>query len=250
MSKTITALVDTKLKARPVQSSELKPEETIAVSKGATHELMAIEASEGKHDRVVLEIGRFYAFREHWQGLEPEEIVTREQVRSVYGSPLTDAEFADLTKCLKRFEITTPERIRHFLSQTAHESGGLRYLSEIWGPTPDQLEYEWRTSDLGNCGDGDGYRFRGAGPIQLTGRGNYQRFADKMGDQRIMEGCDYVVANYLFCSAGSWWEDNDMNALIDGGADVYDVSCRVNGRPPNGVPDRQYYYDIACQVIN
>jgi putative chitinase len=70
------------------------------------------------------------------------------------------------------FDITTPLRIAHFMAQATHETGGFKFLHELWGPTPAQQRYEGRL-DLGNTSKGDGYLYRGRGVFQLTGRGNY-----------------------------------------------------------------------------
>jgi predicted chitinase len=69
-----------------------------------------------------------------------------------------------------------------------------------------------------------------------------------MRDGRIMEGVVYVADTYPVCSAGFWWQNNGMNALIDAGADIYAVTRRVNGGL-NGIEDRCYYYDRACKAI-
>ncbi|MBD2178463.1 chitinase [Pseudanabaena sp. FACHB-1998] len=179
------------------------------------------------------------------------EIVTKAQAVHVFGS-IYAKDLADLNACLKRFSINTPLRIRHFLAQIAHESGALRYRTEIWGPTAVQEKYETRR-DLGNTQTGDGFRFRGGGFIQLTGRANYQDFANFIGDQRVMQGASYVGENYPFTSAGFFWKNNDINALADNGsseANVDAVGARVNGvNPPNGYVDRRNYFAKASQVI-
>jgi putative chitinase len=70
---------------------------------------------------------------------------------------------------MREFEVTTPLRQAAFLAQLAHESGQFRFMEEIWGPTPAQRRYEGRR-DLGNIQPGDGFRYKGRGPIQITGR--------------------------------------------------------------------------------
>lgn len=171
------------------------------------------------------------------------KIITKGQAETIFGSTISDRLLTDLNNCLIRFEINTPARLRHFLSQVAHESGGLRWMRELASGGA----YEGR-KDLGNCMPGDGKRYKGAGCIQLTGRANYQALSNYLKDPRVMEGCDYVAANYPFTSAGFWWYRNGMNALCDRGASVEQITRRVNGGI-NGLADRQYYYKIACKVI-
>lgn len=71
--------------------------------------------------------------------------MTAPQAKAVYGRSLTQCELNDLNNCLKTFEINTPQRIRDFLAQTAHESGGLKWLKELAGGDA----YKGR-KDLGN----------------------------------------------------------------------------------------------------
>jgi putative chitinase len=170
-------------------------------------------------------------------------LVSLEQACRVYGSQLYPEEMADLNNCLSRFGITAIEDIQMFLAQTAHESGGLRWLKEL--ATGDA--YEWR-EDLGNTQAGDGPRFKGAGVIQLTGRANYQAFSDFIRDPGVMQGCDYVAQTYPFSSAGFWWMNNGVSEAIANGADIYAVTRRVNGGL-NGIGDRIAYYSLACQWI-
>ncbi len=170
-------------------------------------------------------------------------IVSKQQAEAVYGRPLSDSQLEDLNECLAKFQINTPPRIRHVLSQTAHESGGLRWLQEL-----DAGNYLEGRSDLGNVNPGDGPKYKGAGVIQLTGRANYQAFSKAIGDPRVMEGSAYVAATYPFTSAGFWWSNNNMNALCDQNATVEQVTKRVNGGY-NGLDDRKQYYEKACKVI-
>jgi putative chitinase len=173
------------------------------------------------------------------------DLISKAQVEAICGRSIQHDDLEDLNRCLQRFEINTPNRIRHFMAQVAHESGGLRWMKELasgWA-------YENR-KDLGNTQKGDGPRFKGAGVIQLTGRANYQAFANFMGDPRIMEGVNYVSSVYPFSSAGFWWKNNRMNALVDGGATCRKVSQRVNGRDPaNGLSDRLQYFAKAQKII-
>jgi putative chitinase len=76
--------------------------------------------------------------------------------------------------------ITDKVELAQFMAQMAHESGNFRYLQEIWGPTAAQQRYEGRR-DLGNTQPGDGFRFRGRGYVQLTGRSNYAVYGSMIG---------------------------------------------------------------------
>ena len=147
---------------------------------------------------------------------------------------------------LKWIIINTKERIRHFISQCSYESGCGKWTHELGGQNYCS-KYDGR-KDLGNTEPGDGYRFKGAGYIQLTGRYNYQKFAKYMGDIRIMEGCSYVSQKYPWTSAGFWWHNNNMNALCDKGATVEQVTKKVNGGY-NGLEDRKKLYQKACKIF-
>jgi predicted chitinase len=244
---TITAKVETKLKKRPVDSAQLQPGEFLVVPAGKSYGVDTTETAENNHTKVALaaDSGTFFAFNEHWNGLNGRsQIISKEKAEAIFGSPIYDNELKDLNACLNRYQINTPARMRHFLSQIAHESGGLRWMKEL----ADGSDYEGR-GDLGNTQPGDGPKYKGAGVIQLTGRANYQAFSQAIGDPRVMEGCNYVATTYPFTSAGFWWHNNNMNSLCDSGASVEQVTRRVNGGY-NGLEDRQAYYDKACQVIS
>lgn len=173
------------------------------------------------------------------------ELVSMAQATAVFGRQPSPQQLTDLNACLKHFSINTPARIRHFLAQVAHESGGLRWMMELASGD----DYEGR-KDLGNTQAGDGKRFKGAGAIQLTGRYNYQRLSDFLGDKEVMRGCEYVANAYPFTSAGFWWHLNAINSFVDNGASCRQVSAKVNGRDPaNGLADREAYFKKATQVI-
>ena len=171
-------------------------------------------------------------------------IVTKEQLTHIFGRTPTDAQAEDINNALERFDITTPARIRHFLAQCAHESGGLKWMKEL--ATGDA--YEGRR-DLGNTQRGDGRKFKGGGMIQTTGRANYQKLADYLGDRKIIDiGCDYVAEHYPATAAAFWWHNNNMNVLCDRNPTVEQVTRRVNGGT-RGLQERKEYYVKACDVI-
>ena len=151
---------------------------------------------------------------------------------------------ADLNSCLQRYNITTNSRVRHFISQCSHESGAGRWTKELASGEA----YEGR-ADLGNTQPGDGPKYKGGGYIQLTGRYNYTKFSQAIGDQEVVnQGVNYVATNYPWTSAGFWWDNNKMNALCDTNPTVEAVTKRVNGGY-NGLEDRRMYYNRCVQVF-
>ncbi|MCM3272622.1 glycoside hydrolase family 19 protein [Paenibacillus elgii] len=153
-----------------------------------------------------------------------------------FGWRNTTAVIDDLNSALSEYDINTPDRIAHFMSQCGHESGLGMYTKEL----ASGAAYEGR-ADLGNINPGDGPRYKGAGYIQLTGRANYKRFANHIGDATVMQGVDYVAAKYPWTSAGFWWASAGMNEMVDSGATVQQVTRRVNGGY-NGLEDREALY--------
>lgn len=155
-----------------------------------------------------------------------------------YAQPITDAMF--------EFGIIGPAREAAFLAQIGHESGGLKYATELWGPTDAQLRYEWR-ADLGNTQLGDGSRFRGRGLIQITGRSNYGQVSTALG-------VDYLTAPELLArpgdasrSAGWFWDSRNLNAYADSG-DFVGLTRRINGGT-NGLADRQRLWALAKTAL-
>lgn len=173
----------------------------------------------------------------------PEPLLTAAELEKMNWRNIDEKLLNDLNHTLEKYEINTPARKSHFLSQCAHESNRGLWTKELASGE----RYEFR-SDLGNTELGDGPRYKGGGFIQLTGRYNYQQFSDAMGDPRIMEGVDYVSENYPWSSAGYWWSRNNMNILVDSGATVEDITRRVNNGL-NGIEDRRRYYQITSEIF-
>lgn len=218
--------------------------DAVRYSKGLPHQNSAWQWLNEQLSAEQLE-----GFAERFRAAPPPpvqpDLVTASQCQQIFGRSISSEQLADLNSCLYRFEITTPARIRHFLAQIGHESGGLRWMQEL----ADGTAYEGRR-DLGNTQPGDGPRFKGAGVIQLTGRANYDSFSRFIGDPEVMQGCSYVASRYPFTSAGFWWHNNRANRLVDGGASCRRISQLVNGRDPaNGLADREAYFAKASAVI-
>lgn len=147
-----------------------------------------------------------------------------------------------LNEACATYGIThTPARLSAFLAQVGHESGSLRYTSELWGPTPAQQRYEGR-ADLGNTQPGDGERYRGHGLIQTTGRFNHRAVRDRLR-ARGHDAPDFEAAPHLLAepkwaawSAADYWDWRGLNALADAGS-FEAITVKINGGL-NGQADR------------
>jgi len=143
-------------------------------------------------------------------------------------------------------EIDTPERQAAFLAQVGHESGGLHWLTEIWGPTPAQTRYEGR-ADLGNTEPGDGYRYRGRGLLQTTGRSNYARTGAALGLDLLAQPDLLAKPEAAARSAAWFWQAHGLNELADAG-DTMVITRRINGGL-NGYAERLALYELAREVL-
>lgn len=183
----------------------------------------------------------------------------------------------ELNKALPKYDITTPERIAGFTSQCAHESQDFRALSEnlsyreetllkvfprYFGPgkrnaaeyarNPEKIANyvymdEFRTSKLGNTQPGDGWRFRGRGLKQLTGRDNYTRFA-KDYDMTAEQAAEWLETKEGALASALWfWNTNKLNAIADTG-NVAALTKKINGGDI-GLADRQARYTKAMAAL-
>lgn len=157
-----------------------------------------------------------------------------------------------LNKAMAEYEINRPNRIGMFLANVGHESGGLKWLVELWGPTAAQLRYEGR-QDLGNNQQGDGFRFRGRGLLQTTGRANYRALTERM-KKRFPDAPDFTSSPELVShpkwatlSACDYVAMRKLNALADRGAFV-DYVKGINGGT-NGMTDRLNLWNMAREVL-
>jgi putative chitinase len=176
-----------------------------------------------------------------------------------------------------KFGINTPLRVAHFLAQCGHESGGFKVTSEnlnysakglmgifkkyfpteaianAYARNPQKIANKVYANRMANGSEasGDGYKFRGRGYIQLTGRDNYTQFGKAIGVD-IPSNPDLVSSQYALLSAAWFWSKNGLSKLADGGATdavVTSITKRVNGGTI-GLPDRikhfkEYYHLLA-----
>jgi putative chitinase len=150
----------------------------------------------------------------------------------------------ELAKISELFGITTNLRLAHFLAQCAHESGSWKFKVEL----ASGKAYEGR-KDLGNTQAGDGVKFKGRGYIQLTGRVNYGKFSQFIGEDCVANP-ELVATKYPLTSAAYFFNKNKLWNICDLGSTdeiVTRVSKRVNGGT-NGLADRlkkfKKYYSL------
>jgi putative chitinase len=199
--------------------------------------------------------------------------LTNQQLAQIIpGNPYLDHWFDSLSQALPDYEINTPQRIAAFLAQCAHESGGftaikenLNYKAEslckVWPRyfnTDNAAQYAHNQEAIANRAyggrmgngpeeSGDGYKFCGRGLIQLTGRSNYQAFADSI--QISIDDASEYLKTFEGCvqSACWFWEANNLNQYADSG-DILTMTKRINGGTL-GLEDRQKHYQHALQVL-
>ena len=202
---------------------------------------------------------------------------TKEHLAEIISADADDWYDA-LCDLLPKYGITTERRVAHFLSQCAHESGGFKVMEEnlnysakalraVFGryfgepPKADADEYarnpemianrvyndEYRKYKMGNTQEGDGYRFRGRGLKQLTGRDNYTRFGKSVG-MTAEEAADYVATPSGAIESACWfWDTNNLNDIADTD-DVVKMTKKINGGNI-GLEDRQRRYKHAMEVL-
>lgn len=148
-----------------------------------------------------------------------------------------------IQQAMQEFEITSYLRETAFLAQLAHESAELRFMEEI----ASGAAYEGR-QDLGNTQPGDGKRYKGRGPIQLTGRANYTKYGQLLGLDLINNPTVAATKEVGFRIAGEFWKLNGLNELADQ-QNFKLITKRINGGY-NGLDDRTMYYERAKKVMS
>ena len=151
-----------------------------------------------------------------------------------------------LNTAMNRYQIVGTRRVAAFIAQIGHESGQLKYVKEIWGPTAAQARYEGR-KDLGNTVVGDGSKYRGRGLIQITGRANYMACGEGLGLDLIKQPELLEKPQHACMSAAWFWATRGLNALADAGQ-FERITRRINGGQ-NGAADRQALYALALKVL-
>lgn len=205
-------------------------------------------------------------------------LLTVDQLRAMIPSNKeVEAWCEELNKALPKYDITTDARIAGFVSQCAHESMDFNAMSEnlnyreetlnkvfprYFGPgkrnaaeyakNPEKIANyvymdEFRSSKLGNTQPGDGWRFRGRGLKQLTGRDNYTRFAKDYG-MTAEEAAAWVETKEGALASALWfWKTNNLNPIADTG-NVAALTKKINGGDI-GLADRQARYAKAMAAL-
>lgn len=148
-----------------------------------------------------------------------------------------------LQQAMREFRIEGRLREAAFLAQLAHESAELRYFEEL----ASGAAYEGRR-DLGNTQPGDGRRYKGRGPIQLTGRANYALFGRLLGLDLVGHPELAATPEVGFRVAGLFWLRHGLNERADR-QDFWGITRAINGGT-NGLKDRQRYYRRALAVLS
>ena len=178
-----------------------------------------------------------------------------------------------LNKILPDYDISTPQRVAAFLAQTAHESGGYNALHEnlnytaqslckVWpshfntsiadqyAHQPEKIANRAYAGRMGNGDEasGDGWNFCGRGLLQVTGRVNYQAFADSV-QMNINDVPAFLQTFEGAVQSACWfWENNNLNQYADSG-DFVTMTKKINGGTL-GLDDRQHRYLQAMQVFS
>jgi putative chitinase len=182
-----------------------------------------------------------------------------------------------MKKAMEFYKLT-PVRAAHFFAQTAHETGGFKAFSENlnysadglnkifpkyfknagrdavpFARNPEKIANIVYASRMGNgdAASGDGWKFRGRGALQLTGKANYEAFAKYLGNNEVLENPDLVATKYAFESAMFFFERNKLWAICDKGindAAILELTKRINGGT-HGLEDRnsktKKYYEYV-----
>lgn len=180
-----------------------------------------------------------------------------------------------LNEVLEFYEINTPKRIAMFLAQVGHESAGMSVMEEnlnysaqglnkifpkyfiragreanAYARKPEKIANVVYANRMGNgpTESGDGYRYRGRGFIQLTGKNNYAAFAEDM-EMTLEEVVPWLETAEGACwSAGWFWYSRDLNQWADKG-DILTTTKRINGGTI-GLEDRKHHYEEALEIFS
>jgi len=205
-------------------------------------------------------------------------MITAEQFSHLFPRAQDPASWAEsMNNVFPTYDINTPHRVAAFLAQCGHESGGwttfeenlnysaqgLNSIFKKYFPTLESAQPYARKPEMiankvygGRMGNGpessgDGYKYRGRGPIQLTGAANYKAFAQEMFDdwQNLYENPDWVTSDrdFALMSAIWFWNKNKLNVQADSG-DIKLMTKKINGGYI-GLEDRIKHYNECIDLL-
>lgn len=189
---------------------------------------------------------------------------------------IPDTVLLQIPQVMEKFQINTPLRLCHFLAQCAHESGNFKAVNEnlnygpvgllktfpkyfptgekaeAYGRQPEKIANLVYGNRMGNGPEssGDGFKYRGRGYIQLTGKVNYEAF-DKVVEENIIEHPDLVATKYPLLSAAWFWNSRQLNIVADKGATELEVAAitkKVNGGKI-GLVDRIKHFNEFYKIL-
>lgn len=187
-----------------------------------------------------------------------------------------DLVIGQIAEVAAKFSIKNPLRLAHFLSQCGHESGGFKFtqenlnysadglkkifpryfpqnLAESYARNPQKIASRVYADRMGNGPEasGEGFKFRGRGYLQITGKQNYAAF-DKVVPEDILNNPDLVATKYPLLSAAWFWDSRQLNLIADKGATdavVTEITKKVNGGTI-GLPDRIKHFKEYFTLIS
>lgn len=203
-----------------------------------------------------------------------ECILTKSQLKELLpNNPYVNEWYEALSTLFPDYDINTPKRIAAFIAQCSHESAGFKFLKENLNYRAESLMRVWPryfptieiarqyahqqekianrayANRMGNGDEasGDGWRFCGRGLIQLTGRNNYEAFADSI-ETPVEEIPEYLATFEGAAQSACWfWETNNLNVWADKG-DIVMLTKKINGGTL-GLEDRIKHYNHALHVL-
>lgn len=201
-------------------------------------------------------------------------IIKQQVEQLLHGNPDIDEWSSAMSLLFPKYEINTPARIAGFVAQCGHESQNFKTLEEnlnysaeglnkifpkyfvkagrdaqAYHRQPEKIANIVYAGRMGNgdTASGEGWKFRGRGVIQLTGKDNYSRFAKHIG-KSIDETIEYLKTKQGALESACWfWETNGLNEIADSG-DIVAMTKRINGGTI-GLEDRKKHYEQALAVL-
>ena len=200
-------------------------------------------------------------------------ILSLEQLKQMVKNPHISHWHEALDQLLDDYDINTPLRVAHFVAQCAHESGNFVFIKEnlnykaaslrkvfpkyfpddaiaaAYANKPEMIANRVYANRMGNGDEasGDGWRYRGRGLIQLTGKDNYTFFAGSLGIP-VEEAAEYMATFEGAAQSACWfWESNNLNQWADK-QDILTLTKRINGGTL-GLEDRKKHYEHCLHVL-